>query len=87
MVSKSFLLTNPNGLHFRPAGVFVAAMSKYPCNVTVKFNGNLYNGKSTLILVTAAIKCGSEVEIICDGEEETAALAEAEQLINSGLGE
>ncbi len=35
----------------------------------------------------ASIKCGSEIELVCDGPDENDALAEAVQMIESGLGE
>ncbi len=87
MVSKLITLTNPQGFHMRPASVFTTAMGKYSCDVTINFNNNKYNGKSLLNIIAACIKCGSEIEIICDGTDEKEALDEAIQLIESGLGE
>lgn len=66
---------------------FATAMGKYSCEVTIKFNGNQYNAKSLLNIIAACIKCGSDIEIVCDGADENEALAEATQLIESGLGE
>ena len=81
------VLTNAPGFHMRPASVFATAMGKYSCDVTIKFNGNQYNAKSLLNIIAACIKCGSEIEVVCDGADENEALAEAVQLIESGLGE
>ena len=53
----------------RPASVFAGAMGKYPCNVFINFNGNKYNAKSTLNLIAACMKCGSEIELVCDVEK------------------
>ena len=87
MVSKNLILSNGHGFHMRPASVFATAMSKFESNVTIKFNGNEYNGKSLLNIIAACIKCGSELEVICDGADENEALAEAERLIEGGLEE
>lgn len=87
MVSKKLTLTNPQGFHMRPASLFASAMGKYSCDVTIKFNGNDHNAKSLLNIIAACIKCGSEIEIVCSGSDENEALAEAVQLIESGLGE
>ena len=87
MVSQKVTLTNGQGLHMRPAGVFANAMSKYSCDVTIKFNGNDINGKSLMNIIAACIKCGSEVEICCDGADENDALKTAVDLVESGLGE
>ena len=82
MVSKKVTLVNAQGFHMRPASVFATAMGKYPCNVTINFNA-----KSLLNIIAACIKCGSEIELICDGPEEDKALDEAVKMIESGLGE
>ncbi len=87
MVSKQLVLTNPNGFHMRPASVFASAMGKFQSDITIKFNGSTYDGKSLLNIIAACIKCGSEIEIICSGEDENEALAEAVKLIEGGLGE
>ena len=87
MVSKKVTLVNAQGFHMRPASVFATAMGKYPCNVTILFNGNTYNAKSLLNIIAACIKYGIEIEIICDGPDEDKALADAVERIESGLGE
>ena len=87
MVSKKVTLVNAQGFHMRPASVFATAMGKYAASVTIKFNGNEYNAKSLLNIIAACIKCGSEIELVCDGDDENEALAEAVQMIESGLGE
>lgn len=87
MVSKTITLTNAQGFHMRPAGVFANAMGKYKSNITIKFNGSDVNGKSLMNIIAACIKCGSTIEIVCDGEDEADALQAAVELIESGLGE
>ena len=87
MVSKKVTLVNAQGFHMRPASVFATAMGKYASNVSIKFNGNTYNAKSLLNIIAACIKCGSEIELVCDGPDENEALAEGVQMIESGLGE
>ena len=87
MVSKKLTLVNPQGFHMRPASLFASAMGKYASKITIKFNGNEYNGKSLLNIMAACIRCGSEIELVCDGADESEALAEATQLIEGGLGD
>ena len=87
MITKKFTISNTQGFHMRPASIFSAAMGKYSCKVTINFNGNNYNAKSTLNLIAACMKCGSEIELICDGDDENKALSEAGKLIESGFGE
>ena len=87
MVSQKVTLTNGQGFHMRPAGVFANAMSKYSCDVTIKFNGNDINGKSLMNIIAACIKCGSTITVECSGADENEMLKKAEELITSGFGE
>lgn len=87
MVSKTLTINNAMGFHMRPASAFANAMTKYPCEVTLRANGTDTNGKSLMNIIAACIKCGTEVEVICDGEKETEALEEAVSMIESGFGE
>ncbi len=45
------------------------------------------NAKSVLSVLGACIKCGSELEFICEGEDEEEALAAIVKIVNDGLGE
>ena len=87
MVAQNITITNPQGLHMRPAGVFAKGMAKFDSDIKIVFNGKEINGKSLLNIIGACIKCGSEVEIQCDGADEKEALQAAVDLIESGLGE
>lgn len=87
MVSKTITLVNSQGFHMRPAGVFAAEMSKYKSEITIKYNGNNINGKSIMNIIAACIKCGSTIDLVCEGEDEEEALQKAVSLIESGLGE
>ena len=87
MVSKKVTVVNAMGFHMRPAMNFSKAMIKYPCDVTIKVNGNTVDCKSIMNIIAACIKCGTEIEIVCNGEREQEALDEAVSMIENGLGE
>ena len=87
MVSKKLTVTNSQGFHMRPAMTFANAMAKYPCDVSIKSNGTVTNGKSIMNLMAACIKQGSEIEIKCSGDNEEECLKAAVALVESGLGE
>ena len=87
MTSKTLTITNAQGFHMRPAGAFAAAMAKFNSNVTIKFNGSDVNGKSLMNIIAAGIKCGSTIEIVCEGDDENAALDSAVAIVESGFGE
>ena len=87
MVSRTLTVNNPEGLHMRPAGVLAKAVTKFESDVTIVFEDKKINAKSLLNIIGACIKCGSEIELVCEGPDEEAALAHATELIESGLGE
>ena len=87
MVTAKTKIVNPQGMHMRPAQLFVNTMAKYKSDVTIIFNGKSINAKSIMHLMAACIKQGSEIEIQCCGEQEAEALKAAVELVESGLGE
>lgn len=87
MVSQTVTVKNEQGLHMRPAGIFAKEMTAFNSNVTLVINGKKINGKSVMNIIAGCIKCGSQMEIECEGEDEQTALAKAVELIESGLGE
>lgn len=87
MVSQKIIVKNEQGLHMRPAGAFVKLASKYKCNITIAANGKEINGKSVMNLIGACIKCGTEMEIKCDGDNEKEALNTLIDFVESSMGE
>jgi phosphocarrier protein len=87
MVSKEFTINNELGLHMRPASLLSQMAAKYQSNITVKYNGKDFNCKSVMLLMTALIKKGSEIELVCDGPDEEEALAALSAFIDSGMGD
>lgn len=87
MVSQVTKVVNKEGFHMRPANYFIKEMSKYKSDIHFIMNGKDVNAKSIMNIMAACIKCGSEIEVRCDGEDENAMLQKAVSLIESGLGE
>ena len=87
MVAKEVTINNELGMHMRPASLLSQMAAKYQSNIIVKHNGKDFNAKSVMLLMTALIKCGSQIEVVCDGPDEEAALAEITAFIDSGMGD
>ena len=88
MVTKKVQIVNATGLHLRPAGLLCEIAMKYTSKITFKTDNNYEaNAKSVLSVLGACVKSGEEIEIICDGSDEEAALAKAVELVESGLGD
>lgn len=87
MVSEKLTIINKQGLHMRPASLFVQSMMKYKSSMAILWNGKKIDGKSIMQVMSACIKCGTEVELQCDGPDENEMLKAAGDLIRSGLGD
>ncbi len=87
MVSQKITIKNPTGLHLRPAGILCKEAMQYKSLITFKFRENTANAKSVLSVLGACVKCGDEIELFCEGEDENAALEALIGAIDSGLGE
>lgn len=88
MVSKTITVVNEQGLHMRPAGVLAKTASTHKdCAITLNVNGKSVNAKAVMQIMSAGIKCGAEVEIVCDGADEQAALEEVAEMFQNGFGE
>lgn len=87
MVSKEIKITNPTGLHLRPAGNLCKEAMRYKSKVTFNYDGNIANAKSVLSVLGACIKTGDVITLICEGDDEEEALKNLAAYIENGLGE
>lgn len=74
MVRGKVVILNEKGLHMRPAGSFCKCALDFPCNVLMKIRDYNVSAKSILGVLSACVKYGEEIEILCDGTEEEEAL-------------
>ena len=87
MVSQKITVNNPSGLHLRPAVILCNEAMKYSSVITFSFEGGSANAKSVLSVLGACVKCGDEIELVCEGADEDEALKALTDAISSGLGE
>lgn len=87
MVSRTLTVTNPSGLHLRPAGVLSQTAMKFKSDVIIECGEKRIVAKSVLNVMAVGIKCGTEINVICEGEDEAEALETLAKAIEDGLGE
>ena len=87
MISQKITITNPSGLHLRPAGNLCNEAMKYKSLITFSFDGGTANAKSVLSVLGACVKCGDEIELVCEGADEREAMKALVGAISSSLGE
>ena len=75
-------MRNKQGLHARPAALFVQVANKYDARVTVMYNDEKVNGKSIMGILMLGAEQGTEITIEADGKDAEAALVELERIIS-----
>jgi phosphocarrier protein len=85
--TKNLTIENRNGLHARPAALFVKTSSRFHSEVWVEKDGERVNGKSIMGLMMLAAGKGSVLRVIAEGEDAESVLTELEQLISTRFGE
>ncbi len=73
------------GFHLRAAGRIVKLTKLFQSEVTIRYQGRAANAKSIMGVASLAAEFGAEVEIECNGVDETEALARLVQLIGVEL--
>lgn len=87
MVSKRIVIKNNTGLHLKPAAFFCKEAMKYKSVITFTFENVTANAKSVLSVLGACVKCGDEIDIVCEGSDEQEALDALCSAVDEGLGE
>lgn len=84
-------IRNSLGLHARPAMAFVDMANKFKCAVTVQRPGaeagSGVDGKSIMQMMMLAATKGTVLEVVAEGEDCEAAIAEIRKLVESGFDE
>lgn len=81
IVRKEINVRNPQGLHARPAALFVQIVSKYDSIVTIQGDGEKVNGKSIMGILTLGAQKGSDVIIEAEGDDAQEVADELEVLL------
>ncbi|MDR1578683.1 MAG: HPr family phosphocarrier protein [Deltaproteobacteria bacterium] len=74
MLNANLTVLNETGVHMRPAQILVTKLAPLNCQVTIKRLDKDINAKSIMMVMAAALKKGHEVEVVCQGPDEAAAL-------------
>lgn len=81
-VEKEIVIMNAQGLHARPAALFVQIASKYNSKIIVKKDAERVNGKSIMGILMLAAQSRSRITIEAEGDDAEAAVAELGNFLN-----
>lgn len=80
-----YTITDAEGIHARPAGLFVKEAAKYDCKVTIAKDGREVDAKRIMGVMSLGVKCGQEIVLRTEGEGEEKALEELSQFLRENL--
>jgi phosphocarrier protein FPr len=87
VTSDPIIVPNPTGLHARPAAVLVNLAKKYQSNIRLKRADKDVSARSVVGLMGLEVAHGDTVQLIAEGPDANAAIAELSEALRSGLGE
>jgi phosphocarrier protein HPr len=80
-LKREMTVTNKQGIHARPAAMFVKVANKFGCDVLVEKDGDVINGKSIMGLLMLAAGPGTRITVVAQGEGAAQALDELEAVV------
>jgi phosphotransferase system HPr (HPr) family protein len=83
LVRKKLIVKNKQGLHARPAALFVQIANKFDARITVKRDNERVNGKSIMGILMLGAEKGSSVILEAEGDDADLAILELEKIITS----
>jgi phosphocarrier protein HPr len=84
-IVRTIVISNPLGLHARPAAVFVQTASQYTCDVQVGRGDIRVSGKSIMGIMMLAAEHGAELVVKVDGDDAEECLEALTVVLNTDL--
>jgi phosphocarrier protein HPr len=84
-INKKVTVSNPQGIHLRPAYLIAELAGKYESDVNLEKAGQKVDGKSVLEIIGLAAANGTELNIHATGPDANEALDAIIQLFDQGF--
>ncbi|RJO64664.1 MAG: HPr family phosphocarrier protein [Candidatus Omnitrophota bacterium] len=81
-VKKKLTVKNKQGLHARPAALFVQIANKFDSRITVRRDDEEVNGKSIMGILMLGAEQDSQIMIEIEGHDAELAMEALEKIIN-----
>ena len=78
MPEVRLVVTDPSGLHARPAARFVQAASRFVSRIVIRQGGREADAKSLIAILGLTIRPSSEITLASEGPDADAAIAALE---------
>lgn len=83
MVTKEVMVSNPKGLHARPATLLVRKAASFKSDIGIEYMGKRANIKSLIGILSLGVGPNNVVNVIANGADEKLALEEIITLISN----
>ena len=84
-VEKILVIKNKQGLHARPAALFVQIANKYDCDIAITKGKKKVNGKSIMGIMMLEAGKGSKITIVATGNDAEQAVKDLESLLSTDI--
>ena len=86
MKSFNYIITDPVGIHARPAGLLAKEAKQFAdAQITITKDGNTVKASQLMMLMSLGIKQGDEITVSAQGPGEDAAIAKMEEFFKANL--
>ncbi|MCC8161108.1 MAG: HPr family phosphocarrier protein [Oscillospiraceae bacterium] len=85
MKEFNYTITDPQGIHARPAGILVKEAAKYQSSITIEKDGKTGDAKRIFAVMGLGVKSGQTIKIMVEGSDEDEASAAVEEFLKANL--
>jgi phosphotransferase system HPr (HPr) family protein len=85
MKEFEYTITDPNGIHARPAGLLVARMQEFTSAITFSSGEKSADGKKLFALMKMRVKQNDTLTVKAEGPDEEAAVEAAKTFLQANL--
>lgn len=85
MKEIKYIITDPEGIHARPAGEMVKLLKEFKSTVTISKDGKSTDAKRIFGVMGLGAKQGQEIQLIVEGEDEDKAIAALDEFLKKQL--
>ena len=85
MKTFNYVITDEVGIHARPAGMLVKEAKNFESSVMIKKGEKKADAKKLMILMGLGVKCGEEITLRTDGDQEDTAMETLSKFLETNL--
>lgn len=85
MKEIKYIITDPEGIHARPAGLLVNKSKEFKSNIQIKIGEKTADAKRIFGLMGLGVKKGDAILLTAEGEDEEYAKIQLEEFLKENL--